>query len=112
MSLYKEIVWHSRGDPILATLHRAKKKKPTAHPSPKAKNFTFKPKNKNSRKSFFFSKFIRTNQTKTKSKSLFSSHFSFKIAFKPNKSQESQVSSQDHHNQNGENPLKKESIQH
>ena len=54
----------------------------------------------------FFSKFICTNQTKTKSKSFFSSHFSFKIAFKPNKSQESQVSSQDHHNQNGENPLK------
>ena len=49
---------------------------------------------------------------KQKSKSSFLLIFLLKIAFKPNKSQESQVSSQDHHNQNGENPLKEESIQH
>ena len=64
------------------------------------------------KKSFFFSNFSRTNQTQTKSKSSFLLIFLLKIAFKPNKSQESQVSSQDHHNQNGENPLKEESIQH
>ena len=82
------------------------KKKPTAHLSPKAKNFTFKPKNQNSRKKLFFPNSSVQIKQKQKSKSFFSSHFSFKIAFKPNKSQESQVLSQDHHNQNGENPLK------
>ena len=63
-------------------------------------------------KKAFFSNFSRTNQKQTKSKSSFLLIFLLKIAFKPNKSQKSQVSSQDHHNQNGENPLKEESIQH
>ena len=65
-----------------------------------------------SQKKAFFSNFSRTNQTQTKSKSSFLLIFLLKIAFKPNSSQKSQVSSQDHHNQNGENPLKEKSIQH
>ena len=52
------------------------------------------------------------NKNKTKKKISFLLIFLLKLAFKPNKSQESQVQSQDYHNQNGENSLKEESIQH
>ena len=46
----------------------------------------------------FLSKTIQPYKTKQKQKAeVFSSYFSFKIVFKPNKGQESQVPSQDHH---------------
>ena len=58
------------------------------------------------KKKISFPKIIPPYKTKQKAKNSFLLIFLLKIAFKPNKSQESQVSSQDHHNQNGENPLK------
>ena len=69
--------------------------------SQKAKNFDFKPKkaklNRKEKKLSFPNK-IQPYKTKQKQKAkLFSSYFSFKIAFKPNKGQKSQVTSQDHH---------------
>ena len=48
-------------------------------------------------KAFFSKKISRTKPNKGKKAEFFSSYFSFKIAFKPNKGQKSQVSSQDHH---------------
>ena len=55
--------------------------------------------------------FIRTNQNQSKSKVLFLLIFLLNIAFKPIKREKSQFPSQDY-NQNGENPLKEESILH
>ena len=69
-----------------------------AHPFPEPKSFAFKPKKaKNLKGKASFSNFSRTKPNKNKKKGFFSSYFSFKIAFKSNKGQESQVSSQDHH---------------
>ena len=74
------------------------------------------PEKKKERRAFFpKNQFIRTKrkqQKQNKKKISFLLIYLLKLAFKPNKSQESQVPSQDHHNQNGENPLKEESIQH
>ena len=71
-----------------------------AHPFPEPKSFAFKPKKSKlkRKKKLYFPNKIQPYKTKQRQKAkFFSYYFSFKIAFKPNKSQKSQVTSQDHH---------------
>ena len=107
MSLYKSTFWHSTRIRIL----QPKKQLYT----PKKYYCTYLFQSKKREKSFLSKKIIHQYQkktTKTKQKKIsFLLIFLLKLAFKPNKNQESQVPSQDH-NQNGENLLKEESILH
>ena len=101
MSYIKKIFAQYK-DPILRNLkiNFTEKKKPKklycSHPFLRAKNFDFKPRKPKlkKRKAFFFKK-NSSVQNQTKKKLLF--FLFFKIAFKPNKGQESQVPSQHHH---------------
>ena len=104
VSLEKRKVWHSSE----GGFQQLKKKVTELKKTLKTRTHTFP----EPIKKFSFPILAVQIKQKQKSKSSFLLIFILKIAFKPNKSQESQVSSQDHHNQNGENPLKEESIQH
>ena len=98
-SFRKKILFERRGIQI-KEFFAEKRKKATAHLFQRERKGVF-----------FFQTQIHPYKPKTKAKILFLLYSSFKTTFKSNKRLQSHFSSQEH-NQNGEHPLKGESIVH